>query len=88
VGETKRKVEKMWLERDLILLRPRKGLDTESAAKELASCAGVESVHLTSGKYGFLVFAKGNSDGVGRVVNKIGDGDVLSNHYVYKSRKW
>jgi hypothetical protein len=90
VGDTKHKVKKVWSERDLILLKPKNGLDSDSVAKELAACSGVEAVHMTSGKYGFLIFARGSNGSVGKVISRISgeDADVLANHYVYKMKKW
>jgi hypothetical protein len=44
-----------------LLLEPRSMCDSGEVAKRIARCRGVKEVHLTSGKYGFVVFAKADS---------------------------
>ncbi len=45
-----------------LLLEPKSMCDSGEVAKRIARCRGVEEVHLTSGKYGFVVFAKADPD--------------------------
>src|SRR5208337_4690306 len=77
-----------------ILLRPSRKYDTESVARRLASCAGVEEVCLTSGSYAFVVAAKNGSEGdickvrdqVKKIARGGGEVSVALNHYVYRNK--
>ena len=60
-------------------------------ARRLARCKGVKEVHLTSGKYGFVVFADADSsDEVKRIstsLMKVAKGKSVSiavSHFIYK----
>ncbi len=73
-----------------LLLEPKKFHDSGEVARRLARCRGVEEVHLTSGKYGFVVSAKGSDDALESIrsaVRKVSGSRTISvaiSHAVYR----
>jgi hypothetical protein len=45
-----------------LLLEPKNLCNSGDVARKLARCRGVREVHLTSGRYGFVVCAKAGSE--------------------------
>ena len=54
-----------------LLLEPKSLCDSGEIARRLAKCKGVKEVHLTSGKYGFVVAAE-TGDKVEEMTSEIG----------------
>lgn len=58
-----------------LLLEPRSLCDSGEMAKRIARCKGVKEVHLTSGRYGFVVCAKTDTnndfDSISAAVRKL-----------------
>ncbi len=74
-----------------LLLEPKRLCDSGEVARRLARCRGVKEVHLTSGKYGFVVSADADSsDEVKRIstsLMKVAKGKSVSiavSHFIYK----
>jgi DNA-binding Lrp family transcriptional regulator len=74
-----------------LLLEPRRLYDSGEVAMRLARCRGVKEVHLTSGRYGFVVSA--NADSTNEVkkisatlmkVAKSRSVSVAMSHFVYR----
>lgn len=78
-----------------ILLKPARTGDSEGVAKQIAACAGVKAVCLTSGTYAYVVAARnGGEDDIRRTCRRVrkaarggGEVSVALNHYVYRPRK-
>jgi hypothetical protein len=78
-----------------ILLKPARTSDSETVAKQIASCEGVRAVCMTSGTYAYVVAARNGREGdirrTCRLVRKAAGNDskvsVALNHYVYRPRK-
>jgi DNA-binding Lrp family transcriptional regulator len=88
-SETKRIVEQGRM--CFLLLEPRGLYNSGEVGMKLARCRGVKEVHLTSGKYGFIVSANADS---GDEVKKISAAlmkvarsrsvSVAMSHFIYK----
>lgn len=88
-SEAKKRVDRK--KRCFLLLEPKKSYDSGEIAKKLARCRGVREVHLTSGRYGFVVSADADSsDEIKRIcaalmkVAKSRSIGVAMSHFVYR----
>ena len=78
-------------DRYFLFLEPRSLCDSGEIAKNLARCKGVEEVHVTSGRYGFIVSANANSRNSIRSISskvmkasRIRAVSVAASHLVYR----
>ncbi len=74
-----------------LLIEPKAYCNSDDVAARLARCKGVKEVHLTTGKYGFVVSAKVKSDGdikdissAVRKTTKTNAVNVVTSQFVYK----
>ncbi len=74
-----------------LLLEPDASSDSGELAKKLARCKGVKEVHLTSGKYGFVVSASASSEkgleDIGSALKKafgLKEVSLAMSHFVYR----
>jgi hypothetical protein len=73
------------------LLEPKSLCDSGEVARRLAKCKGVKEVHLTSGKYGFVVSTDALPENVSRITSAMKKSavsvNVVISHYKYLGSK-
>lgn len=77
--------------RCFLMLEPKGMTDSGAIARRIARCDGVKEVHLTSGRYGFIVTAQsGSENGFGTIGNEVKKASgsksvsVAVSHMVYR----
>lgn len=73
-----------------LFLEPEESSDSGRIARDLAKCKGVKEVHLTSGRYGFVVAVKADEkeiEGISNSIKKVGRAKLVNmamSHFIYR----
>lgn len=77
--------------RSFLMLEPKELCNADEVARAIALCKGVEEVHLTSGRYGFIITTKTSSEyavkNIGSAAMRVAGSRALGiamGHTVYK----
>lgn len=90
-GKRRKVVGKSSANTCFLLLEPSNCRDSGEIARKLSRCRGVKEVHLTSGRYGFVVSARADSQSelnrISSVVRKAARSkcvNVALSHFMYR----